>query len=212
MSGGQLVKANQVGPGTKGKSPGAMVSYMDRGLEPEPEKKPEPESGQAEPTREPDRRPEPEPEPTPAFGRARFGDRGAFVAAALARAKERTAYVHVVVSPVMGGSFENRDFLRLLEPWTRDLAGRECAYYATVHRNTPHPHLHVAAARDRFSKKELERLKRETRDRIAEVERLREGLLAGLGRPEGTDRLRGVEEAPTQEKEAREEGRRRRSA
>ncbi|MEW6635458.1 MAG: hypothetical protein AB1425_01435 [Actinomycetota bacterium] len=169
-----IVKVNYARPGEKGKSPGAMVRYMDEDRAPEQERKPEPER---EPERKPEHEPAPAPEPSARVA-ARFGDRGAFVREALSRAKNRTAYVHVVVSPEHGSLYEDRDFEKLVSPWSRERDGRDCAFYAVVHRNTDHPHLHIAAARDRFTKGELERLKGETRERMAELDRLRGGSFA----------------------------------
>lgn len=109
-------------------------------------------------------------------GAKTFGDRQAFLAAAKERAREgrRASYAHVVVSPETGEAFTDRDLERLVRPFTRDRDGDGCAYYGAVHRDTEHPHVHVAVARDRFEKRELERLKREARALISSRERLRE--------------------------------------
>jgi len=109
-------------------------------------------------------------------GTKTFGDRQAFLEAAKERAREgsRASYVHVVVSPEKGEGLKDRDFERLVRPFTRDRDGDGCAYYGAVHRDTDRPHVHVAVARDRFEKRELERLKKEARDLISSRERVRE--------------------------------------
>ncbi len=109
-------------------------------------------------------------------GAKTFGDRGAFLEASKerARAGNRASYVHVVVSPEKGEGLKDRDFERLVRPFTRDRDGEVCAYYGAVHHDTERPHVHVAVARDRFEKRELERLKNEARALISSRERLRE--------------------------------------
>ena len=108
-------------------------------------------------------------------GARTFGDRQAFLGAAKERAREgrRASYAHVVVSPERGEAFTDRDLERLIQPFTRDRNGDGCAYYGAVHRDTGRPHVHVAVARDRFEKRELERLKKEARALISSRERVR---------------------------------------
>lgn len=108
---------------------------------------------------------------------ATFGDREEFVSAAKERAGEgrRSSYVHVILSPQEGREFTDRDFEKLLKPWTQDRHGNEKEYFAAVHRDSEHPHLHVAVARDKFQKEELADLKRQTHERIQGRERFHEG-------------------------------------
>jgi relaxase-like protein len=104
-----------------------------------------------------------------------YGDRAAFVEAAKERAEagRRASYVHAVISPERGPELEDKDFERLIGPWTRDRQGRECPYFAAIHRDTEHAHIHIAVARDKFQKAELERLKERARELIASRQRLR---------------------------------------
>ena len=168
-----VVKANYVKPGQRGKSAGAMADYMDRGRERERDHEPE-RRGEREPGRKKER--EYEPEQRPLFSSAAFGDRAGFVRTASSRGQNRTSYVHVVISPERGDVYQDRDFEALAEPWTRDRGDRKpCSYYAVIHRDTEHHHMHLAAVRDRFLPRELERLKAETRQTMKQVERLRTG-------------------------------------
>lgn len=109
-------------------------------------------------------------------GARTFGNRQAFLEAAKDRTREgrRASYVHVVVSPESGKGLKDRDFERLAVPFLKDRNGNGCAFYAAIHRDTDYAHVHLAVARDRFEKGELERLKANTRVLIRSRERLRE--------------------------------------
>lgn len=101
------------------------------------------------------------------------GDREGFLESARERAEagRRSSYVHVVLSPERGREFGDDDLKELVRPWTLDGRGREASWLAGVHRDTDHPHVHVAVARDRFGKEELEGLKEKTRERVRQRER-----------------------------------------
>ena len=105
-----------------------------------------------------------------------FGDRERFLEAAKERSESgrRSSYVHVVLSPEEGREFRDDDLKKLARPWTLDRKGRESPWFAGVHRDTDHPHLHLAVARDKFGKEELQRLKEKTHERVRERERFAE--------------------------------------
>lgn len=158
-----FVRASYTGPGTRGQSAARLARYMeDRRQEREHQREYEGERRDGR-EQEGERY---EKAPT-------FGDRGQFVRAAKERAEEgrRSSYVHVVISPERGNEFSDKDFERLVEPWKHDRQGRECPYFAAVHRDTEHTHLHVAVARDKFQKAEYAERKEETRQRIEGRER-----------------------------------------
>jgi relaxase-like protein len=102
-----------------------------------------------------------------------FGDKLEFVRAATERAEagRRAIYCHFVISPQRGNEFSDRDFEKLIEPWTKNEQGRPCAFYAAIHRDGPHHHLHVGVARDKLTRHELDNLKEETYERIRQRER-----------------------------------------
>lgn len=147
-----IANASYTGPRSRGQSARSLASYLER----HGEKDREIEYGQ-----EPQHRVQ------------IYGDREEFVGEATRRAEDerRSSYTHVVVSPERGEEFSDRDFEKLVETWTRDRDGQQCSHFAAIHRDTDHPHVHIAAARDKFTGKELEDLKRETEERIAERER-----------------------------------------
>ena len=132
-----------------------------------------------------------------------YGERAAFVEAAKERAEagRRASYIHAVISPERGRELEDKDFERLIGPWTRDRQGRECPYFAAIHRDTEHVHIHIAVARDKFQKAELERLKERARELIASRQRLRAESWYERGRE--------VEERMVRLEFDREQGRRR---
>jgi hypothetical protein len=108
------------------------------------------------------------------------GDRAQFVQAAKERAKKgrRSSYVHVVISPERGREYKDRDLKALIRPWTRDGQGREAEHMAVIHRDTENPHIHLAVARDKYSKQELQANKERTyqlqRERERVIDRRRE--------------------------------------
>lgn len=165
MSRRDFVRASYTGSGTKGQSAARLARYIEyrqRDAERHPEREQE---------REPDR----EKEQSHDYERVQtYGDRDEFVEASRERAKagRRSSYVHVVVSPERGQEYEDRDFERLVDTWTKDRNGNELAYYAAVHRDTDHPHVHIAVARDKFQKAEYANLKEQSRDRMGERERM----------------------------------------
>jgi hypothetical protein len=197
-----FVRASYTGPGTEGQSAARLARYIeDRRQEREHQNELE---GERQDGREPDGE-RYEKAPT-------FGDRGEFVRAARERAEEgrRSSYVHVVVSPERGNEFSDKDFERLIEPWKHDRQGRECPYFAAVHRDTEHTHLHVAVARDKFQKAEYADLKEQTRERIEGRERFHGEPEKELAR-EQEERALGRELAQERErdKEPRERDHRR---
>ena len=109
-------------------------------------------------------------------GAKTFGDRDLFLEEARKRALEncRASYVHAIISPERGASLEDQDLERLTEPFIKDRDGNECPCYGAIHRDTDNVHLHIAVARDKFEKGELEKLKDEVRGLISSRERLRE--------------------------------------
>lgn len=182
-----VIKAKYTRPGVRGQSAASIAAYFERDeQEPDYEHSPqdEPAPEQSWESKQPTPADEPAPEPIQhggdngslaALGRARtFGDRKAFIREATARneARRRASYVHLVISPARGREFTDADFEELLEPLVRDRQGGPCPYYAAVHRGTPHPHLHVAVCRDKYTKAELARLKAAVSERIREQERL----------------------------------------
>lgn len=159
MSRRDFVRASYTGSGTKGQSAARLARYI--------------EYRQRDAEREPER--EQEREQSYDYERAQtYGDREEFVEAARERAEagRRSSYVHVVVSPERGQEYEDRDFERLVDTWTRDRNGNELSHYAAVHRDTDHPHVHIAVARDKFQKAEYADLKEQSRDRMGERERM----------------------------------------
>lgn len=128
-----------------------------------------------------------------------FGDRAGFVEAAKERAKEgrRSSYVHVVVSPERGAEYSDEDFARLLPDLVRDRRGRDAPHFAAVHRDGNRPHMHVAVARDKYQKDELEKLKERVNERIAERDRLRDGPVRP---PRSREGERGGERGPWRER------------
>jgi hypothetical protein len=58
--------------------------------------------------------------------------------------------------------------------WTHNRNGKEERHVGYVHRDTDHPHLHLAVARSYYSKAEYERNKDQTRQIVREIERERE--------------------------------------
>ena len=103
------------------------------------------------------------------------GDRKRFVEAAKERTEKgrRSSYVHVVISPERGQEYKYRDLGALIRPWTRDSRGREAEHMAVIHRDTDNPHIHLAVARDKFSKQELQANK----ERTYELQRQREQII-----------------------------------
>jgi hypothetical protein len=159
-----FVRANYTGSGTKGKSAARLARYIEFR-----------EQGQEREFSGEDRELErEEPERTRYERVQTFGDRDTFVEAAKERAEagKRSSYVHVVISPERGGEYTDRDLERLVEPWTRDRNGNELSYFGAIHRDTEHPHVHVAVARDKFQKAEYARLKEESRGIMGERERM----------------------------------------
>ncbi|MGI8540261.1 MAG: relaxase/mobilization nuclease domain-containing protein [Rubrobacteraceae bacterium] len=102
------------------------------------------------------------------------GDRRQFTTEARQRSESgrRSSYVHVVISPERK-DYNDRDLRELIKPWTRDSKGRDAPHMAVIHRDTENPHIHVAVARDKFSKTELALAKQQTRD----IQRERELVL-----------------------------------
>jgi hypothetical protein len=230
-----VIKAKYTRPGVKGQSAASIVAYFERDekQEPDQEQNPhdEPAPEQSWEATQPTPEDEPAPEPSQhgddggslaALGRARtFGSRAGFVREANARAEagRRASYVHLVVSPARGREFTDADFEELLEPLIRDRQGEPCAYYAAIHRGTPHPHLHAAVARSKYTRAELERLKALINERIREQERLHgqradvieeDELL--LGAPDDREEQPGSSEAVAEESGEEPPGRAREGA
>lgn len=203
MSRRDFVRASYTGSGTKGQSAARLARYIEyrqRDAEREQDREPE---------REQEREPEQEPEQEQSHDYERvqtYGDRNEFVEAAKERADagRRSSYVHVVVSPERGQEYDNRDFERLVENWTKDRNGNELAHYAAVHRDTDHPHVHIAVARDKFQKAEYAGLKEQSRDCMEERERMmvpeREPEMERL-----LERERELEQSREQEREQEHE-------
>lgn len=161
MSRRDFVRASYTGSGTKGQSAARLARYI--------EYRQQERDSEREPEREQER------EQSRDYERAQtYGDRDEFVEAARERAEagRRSSYVHVVVSPERGQEYEDRDFERLVDTWTCDRNGNELAHYAAVHRDTDHPHVHIAVARDKFQKAEYAGLKEQSRERMGERERM----------------------------------------
>ena len=119
---------------------------------------------------------------TTVSGERRLGDAKTFIRAANERTREIredarqrgkqlgknkapwcTSFVNVVLSPANRGGLSDEDFKQLAEPWIRDSEGRELPHVGAVHREGEgKAHIHLAIVRDKFSRDELEDLKRET--------------------------------------------------
>lgn len=103
-----------------------------------------------------------------------FGDAQEFREAARERAEEgrRASYVHVVVSPDHGERLSTEDYERIKEQWVYNHRGEELPHFAAVHREeSEHDHLHIAVARDKFVKADMEDRKEASREIIHERER-----------------------------------------
>lgn len=173
MSRRDFVRASYTGSGTKGQSAARLARYIEyRQRDTERDREQEPAREQE---RDPERESQQEQSREQSYERAQtYGDREEFLEAAKERAEagRRSSYVHVVVSPERGQEYEDRDFERLVESWTKDRNGNELAHYAAVHRDTEHPHVHIVVARDKFQKAEYANLKEQSRDRMGERERM----------------------------------------
>lgn len=103
-----------------------------------------------------------------------YGDREEFQEAAKERAEEgrRSSYTHTVISPERGSEYTDRDFEALISEWTHDSAGEERPHIASIHRDSDHPHAHVAVVRDKFDKAELRELKEATYERAGDREKI----------------------------------------
>lgn len=85
------------------------------------------------------------------------------------------SYMSVVISPERGGlELRDEDWRRICRVWTHNRNGKEERHVGYVHRDTDHPHLHLAVARSYYSKAEYERNKDQTRQIVREIERERE--------------------------------------
>lgn len=149
MSPRQIVKARYTGPRSSGQAAARLARYME-------ERKAE-RYGQE------------------VYEKATtFGDRGEFVEAANERAKQgrRSHYTHLIISPERGDEFTDKDFQGLLLDTIMDRQGRLAPHFAAVHRDGNRSHMHVAVARDKYGKEELERLKGHVRERVRERERV----------------------------------------
>lgn len=197
MSRKDFVRASYTGAKTQGQSAARLSNYLQyRKQEREQDQEREDSSeGESSRSRESQERYE---------QATTFGDRGGFNQAARERSEEgrRSSYVHVVVSPERGNEMTDRDFERLVEPWTKDRQGRDCEYFSAVHRDTEHAHLHVAVARDKFHKAEYQALKDQTREKIEVRERFH-------GEPE-KELAHKEEERALQLERSREQGQERR--
>lgn len=113
-----------------------------------------------------------------------WGDRDRLIDAVREREKEgrRSHYVSLVISPERGRDLTERDFEELCKPWMENRAGRTVPYLAALHRDSDHPHLHVLAARDKYSASELQERKHETYALLRERERFAD-LRRELGWP-----------------------------
>jgi hypothetical protein len=85
------------------------------------------------------------------------------------------SYMSVVISPERGDlELRDEDWRRISQVWTQNRNGKEERHVGYVHRDTDHPHLHLAVARSYYSKAEYERNKDQTRQIVREIERERE--------------------------------------
>lgn len=109
-------------------------------------------------------------------GARTFGDREGFLETVKERTNRgcRSAYVHIIVSPERGEALNDRDFARFAGVFIKDREGNECRYFGAIHRDSSHPHVHIAIARDKVEKRELQGLKKEVRNLISVRELYRE--------------------------------------
>ena len=133
----------------------------------------------------------------------RLGDTRAFVRAADGRTREIRddakrrgkdlsknkaawccSFVHLVLSPANRAELSDEHLLGLADPWIRDTEGGAMPYVGAVHREGG-GHLHLAVARDKFSKVELRVLKKRA-----------DGLAMALGRTLDWEGLGLKQEAP----------------
>ena len=170
-----IVKASYTGAKSKGRSAARLARYMEERRKTEPEL--ELEKEQTHETHNGQERTRSGNSDDLYEKATTFGNREEFVSAAKERSAEgrRSAYIHVIVSPERGQGFTDEDFEKLIKPWTTDRHGNEKEYFAAVHRDSDHPHVHIAVAKDKFQKEELADLKRQTHERIRGRERFHEG-------------------------------------
>ena len=85
------------------------------------------------------------------------------------------SYMSVVISPERGDlELRDEDWRRISQVWTQNRNGKEERHVGYVHRDTEHPHMHLAVARSYYSKAEYEKNKEQTRQMVREIERQRE--------------------------------------
>lgn len=85
------------------------------------------------------------------------------------------SYMSVVISPERGDlELRDEDWRRISQVWTHNRNGKEERHVGYVHRDTEHPHMHLAVARSYYSKAEYEKNKEQTRQIVREIERERE--------------------------------------
>ena len=85
------------------------------------------------------------------------------------------SYMSVVISPERGDlELRDEDWRRISQVWTQNRNGKEERHVGYIHRDTEHPHMHLAVARSYYSKKEYEENKEQTRQIVREIERERE--------------------------------------
>ncbi len=139
-----------------------------------------------------------------------LGDASAFVRAANARthelredakkrqknlAKNKAAwacsFVHLVLSPSNRTKYSDEDLKRLAEPWIRDADGLVVPHVGAIHRENG-GHLHLAVARDKFSRDELANLKARSNALALDLE-------LGMEMARGRETQRTLEQALKQE-------------
>lgn len=100
-----------------------------------------------------------------------------------------TSYVHVVISPADRHDLTTDQLRALSEPWIIDQDGEIMPHVGAVHYDGRRgPHLHIAIARDRFTRAELAGLQaatrglsREMRQEMEMVQEMAKERAAGLG-------------------------------
>ncbi len=89
-----------------------------------------------------------------------------------------TSYVHVVLSPDSRNDLTTEQIASLVEPWITDGRGEILPHVGAVHTDGRRgQHVHIAIARDKFDRGELEGLKQSTRGMTRELERERQIVL-----------------------------------
>lgn len=91
------------------------------------------------------------------------------------RKRRKVSYMTLVISPERDDlELTDDEFRRLAQFWTVNANGKTEQAVGYVHRDTGHPHLHLAVARHYYSRAEMERNHEATREYLRDIERARD--------------------------------------